>query len=351
MNKLIIPTGYMGSGSSALTDLISEFDGCEAPLGSFEYVFLHCPNGVFDLEDKLLVGNNGLRSDEALRSFRTMMQELYSTRFWWPGEYDRNLSHQFMDIVDRYMDALTHCWSKNFWYYQEERGWRAFLPLAFNKVVRTVTGGRIWPAKPLRYQGMTLSLPTSDEFYEASRAFIGEVVEEIVAGIPSDPSGLILDQLLLPHNAWRFDDYFGSEAECFIVERDPRDVFLANKYIWAKRNEQVPWPTDADEFVEYYRRMRHAERPFESARVHRIRFEDLVYRYDETVVGIKDILGIDDGVEQKTFQGFDPKRSINNTQLFLLPEFAEESAIIAQGLAEYLYEFPYERMPNKESIF
>lgn len=27
MNKIIIPTGYMGSGSSAITDLVREFRG------------------------------------------------------------------------------------------------------------------------------------------------------------------------------------------------------------------------------------------------------------------------------------------------------------------------------------
>lgn len=67
--KVIIPTGYMGSGSSAITDLASEYSECSNLHKSYEYVFLHCPNGLFDLEDKLLTGNNALRSDEALRSF------------------------------------------------------------------------------------------------------------------------------------------------------------------------------------------------------------------------------------------------------------------------------------------
>ena len=66
--KIIIPTGYMGSGSSAITDLFSEIDGVNASRGTFEYVFMHCPNGIFDLEDKLLIGNNAVRSDEALHS-------------------------------------------------------------------------------------------------------------------------------------------------------------------------------------------------------------------------------------------------------------------------------------------
>ena len=48
MNKIIIPTGYMGSGSSAITDIVREFSGYEASQGDFEYVFLHCPGGVFE---------------------------------------------------------------------------------------------------------------------------------------------------------------------------------------------------------------------------------------------------------------------------------------------------------------
>ena len=36
-NKVIIPTGYMASGSSVVTDLISEFEGYDAAEGSFEY--------------------------------------------------------------------------------------------------------------------------------------------------------------------------------------------------------------------------------------------------------------------------------------------------------------------------
>lgn len=41
--RIIIPTGYMGSGSSVITDLISEVEGVDVSRGTFEYVFLHCP--------------------------------------------------------------------------------------------------------------------------------------------------------------------------------------------------------------------------------------------------------------------------------------------------------------------
>lgn len=165
MNKVIIPTGYMVSGSSALTDLLSEFEGFEAPHGDFEYVFLHCPDGVFDLEDKLLRGNNAIRSDEALRSFQKRMRELYDVPFWWVGNYKRNLSSRFMEITQDYMDSLIQVTSDNFWYYQEKRGWKIFPRLAFNKIIRTISSWKIVPKKPLIYEGTAFSLPTSEELH------------------------------------------------------------------------------------------------------------------------------------------------------------------------------------------
>ena len=67
MERIIVPMGYMGSGSSAITDLVSEFKDCQNEFKSYEYVLLHCPNGLFDLEDKLLIGNNAIRSDNRLK--------------------------------------------------------------------------------------------------------------------------------------------------------------------------------------------------------------------------------------------------------------------------------------------
>ena len=70
----------MGSGSYAITSIMSEIESVDVSKGTFEYVFLHCPNGVFDLEDKLLIGNNAVRSDEALHSFANTMKQLYDKK-------------------------------------------------------------------------------------------------------------------------------------------------------------------------------------------------------------------------------------------------------------------------------
>ena len=85
MKKIIIPTGYMGSGSSAVTDLLREYPVINTKNADFEYIFLHAPNGVFDLENKLLKNNNAIRSDEALKTFENFMTSLYEYRGWWPA--------------------------------------------------------------------------------------------------------------------------------------------------------------------------------------------------------------------------------------------------------------------------
>ena len=71
---IVVPMGYMGSGSSAITDIVQGFEGYKAANGRSEFIFTHCPNGLFDLEDNLLIVNNSLRSDVSLHSFLATME-------------------------------------------------------------------------------------------------------------------------------------------------------------------------------------------------------------------------------------------------------------------------------------
>lgn len=334
----------MGSGSSAVTDLLMEFKGFDAPHGSFEYIFLHCPNGVFDLEDKLLVGNNAIRSDEALHSFRATMKELYNNPLWWPGRYKQRLSRRFMNHVDDYIDALTLITSDNYWYQQENRGVTAIPRLSAHMACKLFSKGHLAIKKPLLYQEMRLSIPTAAEFYGASRQFLTTIFHDL--GV--DRCNLILDQLLLPFNAWRMENYFDSNATCIIVDRDPRDVFLLNKYVWGPvLGTPVPYPTEVHSFCEYYARMRESEKPTDNAHVLRIHFEDLVYNYEESVRRIASALGLSSHDHIRRQTRFDPNASIENTQLFRLDEFKDETLIIDSALPAYEYDFPYTRKPER----
>ena len=149
-NKVIVPTGYMGSGSSVVTDLVSEFEGYEASKGTFEYVFLHCPNGVFDLEDKLLAGNNAIRSDEALHAFYNTMKQLYDKKYWWVGHYNEIVGEDFLRITEEYIEDLIQYKPDFFWYYQENTNVKMFFQLLIKRLVRLISLNKIELKKPLR---------------------------------------------------------------------------------------------------------------------------------------------------------------------------------------------------------
>lgn len=350
MSKVIVPTGYMGSGSSVVTDLVSEFEGFEASRGTFEYMFLHCPNGVFDLEDKLLVGNNAIRSDEALHSFRDRMKELYDKKYWWVGHYKEIVGADFMEITDKYIADLTQFRPEFYWYYQENTNIRMFFQLVLDKIIKIMTMNKVQLKKPLTHPQMWISYVTPEEFYEKTRRYILAVLERL--GI--NQKNIILDQLLLPFNLHRIDNYFGEEIEAFVIERDPRDMFLMNKYVYAKNNEPVPYPTDVYQFCEYYKRLRKLEKKTNSSHIHRFRFEDFIYKYEETVAKVQNILRDGHSLPKHNLKKkyFDPERSINNTQLFYnQPKYEEESKIIEELLPEYLYDFPYQREAQRAKMF
>ena len=344
MNKIIIPTGYMGSGSSAITDLIQEFEGYEASHGTFEYVFMHCPGGVFDLEDKLLIGNNTIRSDEALHTFKDSMWELYHRKFWWPGNYKKNLNPDFWRVTEEYIEELWQYHSNYFWYMQEKLTPAGFVKMAVRKVVRMISAGRINLKRPLLYEPMMVSLVSPEEFYEKTREYLDKVFK--LMGL--EEKNLIVDQLLLPFNLWRAKNYFDDNMECFVVERDPRDVFISNKYAWL---DQVPYPLEVHEFCDYYKRIRAMEKEVDNPHIHKICFEDMVYRYDETVAHVAEILGVDMSAHVAGKTKFDPDKSIQNTQLFADEKYREEAQVIERELAEYLYDFPYERKTDISKVF
>ena len=100
-------------------------------------------------------------------------------------------------------------------------------------------------------------------------------------------------------------------------------------------------PLDVKMFCQYYRKMRKSEKVTGSNKVLRIKFEDLIYKYDDTLTSIMEHLNFteQDHINKKT--RFDPDISIKNTQLFNNPIYEQEVKIIENELKEYIYNFPY----------
>ena len=337
MKKIIVPTGYMGSGSSAITDLISEFKDCQNDFGAYEYVFLHCPNGLFDLEDKLLYGNNVIRSDEAIRSFELQMNKLYSKKFWWVGNYKKIIGKNFKKITDDYINDITQFNHSGYYYMHEEVNFKMFIKLLLLKPFKMLFKKVEFP-KVLKYKdGIRLSFVNEKEFYKKSHDYIYSIVQEISKG----KENVILDQFLLPHNLFRIDNYFDKSLKVIVVERDPRDVFVINKYVWSKKGLSLPFPLEVNEFCDFYDKMRKSERIIVSDSVLRVKFEDLIYNYEDVLKKVKNFMSFKDKEHINKMKKFDPNKSIINTQIFRNQEYENEIKIIEEKLGKYLYQFPY----------
>lgn len=348
MNRVIIPTGYMGSGSSAITDLLDGIEGINVSRSTFEFVFLHCPNGVFDLEDKLLMGNNAVRSDEALHSFAKTMQQLYDKKYWWVGHYNKYVGKDFWKVTENYIRNLIEFTPEYYWYYQENVEISMVPRLVLNKILNVIPSGKKYIKKPLAYSPMWITYIEPKEFYKFSQEYIYKVFDMM----GKETESIVLDQLLLPFNLFRFSDYFKEDAEVFVIERDPRDVFITNKYYWSRSGEPVPYPLDAEKFCDFYKKLRRTEKNIEHPQIHRFHFEDLIYKYEETSNEIFKILDIDENKIKNAKIKFNPDKSINNTQLFQYNAvYREECKIIEQRLEKYLYAFPYEIEHDEKSVF
>ena len=328
MDKIIVPMSYMGSGSSAVTDLLKEYERINTKNSDFEYVFLYAPDGLFDLEYKLLYNNNAIRSDEAIKNFRKFMEKLYHYDGWGIANYKDKISHNFMNVVESYLDSIITSKYQGIWYYHQKPSKIAW----FLRVIRRIIFKKT--TKPKQVQ-LEMSMVSSDDFYEKSRKFILNVIKEI-----SDiEEYIVLDQLLLPHNLNIIDNYKIEELFPIIISRDPRDVFIMNKYFWKPRNQEVPYPTDVKEFCNYYKMMRENEKKTNTLAL-RLNFEDLVLNYEETKQDIENFIGIDSVHHKAKFEYFNPAISVNNLQVYSRDDkYREEVEMIELELSEYLYNF------------
>lgn len=336
MKKYYFTIGFMGSGSSAMADFLREFDGIDAPNGYFEYVFLYAPNGVFDLEDKLLCGNNALRSDEAIHSFKTFMEDLYYKKHYWVADYKNKVSKDFISYVDAFINALNPISLNQYWYYTQNPNSIMTLKRMIRKLIYLITLKKVLLAPPLRYKEMLLAYPSKIEFYSAAKNFVYKVMKDI----KGNNEAVVLDQFVLPHNLFRFNNYFDDDAVAIVTDRDPRDVFISNKYFWVKKNIASPFPTDVDEFCIMYKKMRDSIRNYDKGNVIFVQFEDLVYNYEQTEKYLCSKLQLSTKKHTKRKKCFNPSISIVNTNLQRLnPMYAEEAKVIEMNLGEYIYDF------------
>lgn len=342
MKKIITCASYHGTGSSAITDFLKEFEGIKC-FGSYEFRFLQDPNGLGDLEERLLKNNNRLNSDRAIYDFKRFVKKISkrSIRFWKKNMYKKVFNDQFLVITNKYIDKLIDLEWKGSWgdsllrdrdfpfniIYKIKR-----IKIIFLKVIQEIfkTKQKINPVlEPFYY-----SYPSKEKFLNLTR----EYLESLWTATNVQEEILAFDQLVPVCNITKYLDYFNN-IKVIAVDRDPRDLYVLNKYVW---NEAVIPTENVDIFIKHFKLLRE-HRKFENEdenKVLRIRFEDFVYNYEKTTEILINFLELNEKKHVYKKKYFNPNISVKNTQLFK-KKFVSKEEInkIEKELSEFCYNF------------
>ena len=356
---IISTSGFYCTGSSAVFNLLEEYESCTSGIlknwqiagGDYEHIMMYTPDGVFDLEDKLLIGNSIHRSDEALGRFHEKMSMLYNTNFMGMGGYKDLFGKEFYIAFENYVKHLVQFRVTGHWEYHYG-GSRFNLKKMLGSIRRTLMHQEIigdiykmpYFNKP---EYLQYSFVTDQEFYALTKKFVNRYFS-MLRGSDTNPN-LILNHFLLPHNAFRIPNYFEDDFRLIIVERDPRDVFIIQKRTNDVGIDSSLLPVDnVADFVSFWRRLRDCVKPIQDERIIKIQFEDLIYNYDRTIAFLEKRCNLRPEDHLKKGQILRVEKSIQNTQLFRIDHrWDKEIAYIERELPEYLYDFKANIWENK----
>lgn len=331
--------GFGFSGSGALLDFLHSYE-CITVADQIELSFIYKPDGLQDLYEAIVL--NPVRyfsSDSAIRRFMKYMHRQEK-------RYNRITNGEFSSLVKRYLDAIVQVsWSGNttVHYYQDEG-----LSFVFRqKIARTIRrrieknyiiNKSCWPDKTMFFSYMDDHL-----FREYTKDFLKSFIMAVTAKTSSPI--IAIDQLFPANNPEKYFWYVG-DAKAIVVLRDPRDIYLLAKTSLGMPGRFIPSDNVTD-FVKYYNGLMNSRRVINSNNTLTLFFEDLIYDTENITKRIESFLQLSGG-KSKDKARFDPRVSINNTQLFRrYPQYKEDVEYIEQELTSFLYDF--ERFKTKPS--
>lgn len=334
--KIISCASYHGTGSSAITDYVSEFKNVFS-LTDEEFRFIQDPDGISDLEYNLVQNHNRHNSGHSIKRYKKLV-DLQCGNILKKG-YEPYFNGKWKELSYKYIDELTDFTFKGWWQYDliNSGKWFYFRKRIINKLLRLT----FWKNQPplRRYNSMKNEItycgyPSEEKFLASTKNYIKNLL--CAANTENKPI-VMVDQLVPPSNLNRYLRYF-DDIKVVVVERDPRDLYLLGKYVW----RSTLFPIDVEKFCQWYRYTR-KHRDYEvynPEKVMLVQFEDFVYNYDEVVGKLNRFLCLDEQMHIDKMKKFNPENSKKNTKLWLnyLKE-KTEIEYIEKMLCDYITNF------------
>lgn len=322
--QYICVVGYGWSGSSAVVDLLKEFQGNWDPEAEFR--ILTDPHGMVDLEHVLLDKWDAQNVDIAIHDFIDFAKFLNQNegKFQRGINYDRYFRGKFMEATENFIDEITNFRYKSYWWIYNYR--MPYWKWLFKKIVNKII--------PQEYiETMYFADLDKETFYAAVKKYMNNLVQIIADG--NECHNIILDQAVQPQHPLKAFDYFDN-VKVIIVDRDPRDIYCDMVDLERLVGRDIAVTHDATKFVKWHKKYRE-NREQKNDRILRVQFEDLVLHYEDTVKRIIDFVGDDAMIHVQQFEYFDPAISRKNVGKYLNFTYQDEIRVLEQELKDYLY--------------
>ena len=329
--KILTCASYYCTGSSALTDLFSEYEVVH-PNNEFEFRFAHDPNGLMDLEYHLVENFNREVSGYGLKQFVKFCKYNHGTFF--NKKYEKYFKGKYLDYSREYVNALTDFSYKGFWHYDlASKGmFRYYFLGIFNKINIKLKAKK---ASVLPREITYCSNPGKEKFLKETKTYTSNLINCLN---DDNKPYIVVDQLVPSTNTAKCLRYFNDEMFVFIVDRDPRDVYILCKTVW--RWDRI-FPNDSVEtWCKWFRYVRENSKNQKDQHIMYLQFEDLIYHYDECVEKIEEFTGLKKEEHTSRFKRFNPKRSYFNTMIFKRDKrWEKDIKKIEELLPDFLYDF------------
>lgn len=315
--------GFSWSGSSAVSDLLMEFDNTQVYKPEFFYPYY--PDCLEDLDYHLNDQcSKFISSTIAIQRFKKTINRLLY----------KQTNGRIVKLTEEYVNNLVQArWVGRSLGEEANPAYRKIAVFIYQRIITRRMQSefcREHKVFPLREQYLSI-MP--DDFEEKTQKYIDGIME--ILGLDLTKT-IVLDQPFPGNDPQRSMRYF-RDSKAIIVDRDPRDIYMIVKKFFKNRCYQ--FPDKIDQFIPYYAML---HKPMDKTNgdpnVLHIRFENLVYNYQQTVNDIIRFLDLGEHISPKKY--FVPEMSMANTRLFeKCTEFRDDIAQIENKLSTYLFDF------------
>ena len=338
--KFIICTGYGNSGSSAGTDFFKEFSSVQVPFDNFECTFLHETDGIADLAYALEHEGHRLKADLAVKRFLNLVRNLNKNY-----GYAHYFKNNFLPCMTDYIEELVTCKWKGGWHRGAEvkketlkdKARKDLSFIYFDEKYRrahyALYESDLWHPQYIPYENQYYT-NAKERFLPITKKYIQKLFSFLES---SECEYSVIDQLL-PANSNDLYARFFDWIKTIIIDRDPRDLYFANKVFWGAR--YIP-THNIDIFIQWFKETRREQIKQQSSDVLHIKLENLIYDYKKTTQELMRFTGISPHAHTQKFKFFNPEKSKVNTRLWLKYKhnFSNDIKKIEQELAPFCFDY------------